>query len=89
MLPRIHVQLEGELSGNEEQEGEEGEEGEGSLSCGSGPDSELATGTTAGRDDGEHLIDNLSEGSDGAWDTDLDTDGQHHTRSPVYDSYMY
>ena len=86
VLVRIHVQLEGELSGNELEE--EGEEGEGSLSCGSGPDSELATGTSAGRDGGEHLMDNLSETSDGAWDTDLDTDGQHHTCSPAHIIYL-
>ena len=76
--PLSRLQLEGELSGNElEEEGGDGEGDAGSLSCRSGLDSELATGTCAGRDGGEHLMDNLSEASDGAWDTDLETDGQH------------
>ena len=67
-------ELEGSrLSGS----GEEGEEGEvGSVSSGAELDSELATGDSLGLDSGEQLVDNLSEDSDGGWDTDLEIEGQ-------------
>ncbi|CAI8015273.1 Leucine-rich repeat-containing protein 74A [Geodia barretti] len=66
--------LEGALSGDD-LEGA-GEEDNGDLSCGSGFGSELAAGTSTGRGEGEHLADNLSDGSDGAWDTDIDTEDE-------------
>ena len=66
-------ELEGSrLSGSELAE-EEGEAG--SVSSGAELDSELATGDSLGLDRGE-LVDNLSEDSDGGWDTDLEIEGQ-------------
>ena len=66
-----------------EEDGMEGEGdggSDGALSCGSGLDSEFATGrTSTGRGGGEdrgELLDNLSDVSDGGWETDIDTEGQ-------------
>ena len=61
-------------------EGEGDGGSDGALSCGSGLDSEFATGrTSTGRGGGEdrgELLDNLSDVSDGGWETDIDTEGQ-------------
>lgn len=77
--------MEGELSGNELEGGEE-EEGR-STQLGSEVGSELATGTIEGGGDGgsDHLNDNFSDVSDGACDTDLDTEGwrRHQIHVPV------
>lgn len=78
------MQLESVLSGEalsdgEEAEGKEDLGSDDALSCGSGPlDSDLAIRSSTGGGGGDNLMDNLSEGSDGGFDTDIDTEGIYY-----------